>query len=650
MKRFWFLLILLATAAATVPLRLSHNTATAAAAPKVDADQLERWRLQYPEADANHDGKLTLDEAVAYRRKMMLRPGKAAASAPAAFAHEFTFATMSDGTRIALAVSYPQGFKAAPGKKWPTIFMLYGYALATQPINPGNFANQCVMVSASLRGTGASGGAFEPWSPRSRQDGYEIIEDWIVKQPWSNGKVAITGHSFPGLMGFLVASTNPPSLKAACVSGLIEDFYRGVAYPGGVANHGFPLEWMNNFYRLDGAFGSDDAAREARGMDDAAWRQVAASRPARDLSQDIMWLALQERFDGPKWHQVALCNVAARIRVPLLITQTFQDEQTGPSGWWLWKRLTSDVPKRLIISNGTHGTHPANAPETFEWFNAFLLGGDAKPALDPGRRVQCYFETSLDRSARKTSLNKPLMAADLPLPETRWTRYYLRQDHALAEAAPAASEPCDTYKVGYSDSKDKGQRVEYAVTFKDATAICGPMNLTLWATASTLDTDFFALLCDRDPKGHLIGLQRGMLRASHRALDEARSEYVVRDGAKLLIRPFHPHTAELAQPVTPHEPCAYQIEIPLLGHVFRPGHQLVLIVSQPPDGDPIGISGNFNGTSYRYDSGLPVGEVELLHDAAHPSSLLLPVLPKVPPVGEKAPAPEALAGIREVKF
>ena len=143
-----------------------------------------------------------------------LMPVCAKAGQPdAGFAHEYTFATMSDGVKIALAVGYPQGFDAADTKhKWPVIFSIYGYAGATRAVNPSAYANRAVTVNASIRGTGASGGVFNPWTPRSRQDGYEVIEEWIVKQPWSDGKVGIIGHSWPGWMGFLVATTNPPSL------------------------------------------------------------------------------------------------------------------------------------------------------------------------------------------------------------------------------------------------------------------------------------------------------------------------------------------------------------------------------------------------------------------------------------------------------
>ena len=44
-------------------------------------------------------------------------------------------------------------------------------------------------VLASLRGTGCSSGEFDVFSWRSALDGREVIDDWIARQPWSNGDV-----------------------------------------------------------------------------------------------------------------------------------------------------------------------------------------------------------------------------------------------------------------------------------------------------------------------------------------------------------------------------------------------------------------------------------------------------------------------------
>ena len=43
-------------------------------------------------------------------------------------------------------------------------------------------------------------------------------------------------------------------------------------------------------------------------------------------------------------------------------------------------------------------------------------------------------------------------------------------------------------------------------------AVCGPAVLTLWASLTTLDTDFFVLVSDVAPDGKTYGLQRGSLR------------------------------------------------------------------------------------------------------------------------------------------
>jgi hypothetical protein len=170
--------------------------------------------------------------------------------------------------------------------------------------------------------------------------------------------------------------------------------------------------------------------------------------------------------------------------------------------------------------------------------------------------------------------------------------------------------------------------------------------LTLWARLTTLDTDFAVLVADQGPDGKLFGLQRGLLRASHRALDNERSDYVESAGRRLLIRPHHPH--DQPEPVAPHEPVEYQIEIFAFGHVFRPGHQLALFITRPPADDPIGATKS-GAPSYRYDSHPPPGTVTILHDAAHPSSLLLPVLPELPPLGAEPVPLDQQPGLQELR-
>ena len=70
--------------------------------------QLEKWLREYPEADVNQDGELTVDEATRYRRRL-LRPRTEETTPPDYdFRTQFAFATMSDGVKIALAVGFPR--------------------------------------------------------------------------------------------------------------------------------------------------------------------------------------------------------------------------------------------------------------------------------------------------------------------------------------------------------------------------------------------------------------------------------------------------------------------------------------------------------------------------------------------------------------
>ena len=607
-------------------------------------DQLKRWLQQYPQADTNGDGQLTVEEAEAYRR--VLDRKRRPEAAGEGFEHEYTYVQVSDGVKIAIAVGYPRLFSRDKTRKWPTVFSLCGYTSATVPMDPGRFGHRCVTVNMSIRGTGASGGKLSPWRPRSWRDGYEVIEEWIVKQPWSNERVAIIGHSWPGLMGFLVATTNPPSLKAVCVSGLIEDFYRGIARIGGVRNCGFPVDWLNSYYSPAGPFDSGEAARLARGLDDAAYRGIVESRPKRDLREDFLWLLMHEPFDTPAIEQRSLRTYASQIRAPILVGQSYQDEQTGTSGWWLWKRVSEDVPKRLVLSNGNHGVTPALTGDLSAWLEHWLLEEGDGQVADVNRRVQIYFETSIKGPDRRYGFKPPIEAADFPLPNTQWTPYYLRSGKRLSTRPPDEAETRDAYRVAHGGQlSDASQWIDYVIEFTEPTAICGPIVLTLWAKMSSIDTDFFALIADLDPKGRLYGLQRGLLRASHREVDETHSEYVLAAGKRQLIRPWHPH--QQARPVTPHVPHLYQIEIPTVGHVFRPGHRLVLRLTRPPEGDPIGVTRS-EAPSYRYDSDPPPGMIEIMHDAQHSSNLLLPVLTQLPPEARNPTPLSAQAGLKTI--
>lgn len=101
---------------------------------KASPEQLRQWLRQYPEADFDRDGVLTVAEAESYRQKRVAHEAAGRGQAAPGFRHEYAWATMSDGVRIALAIGYPRGFDPADtGRKWPAIFRTCGYPGAAVP-------------------------------------------------------------------------------------------------------------------------------------------------------------------------------------------------------------------------------------------------------------------------------------------------------------------------------------------------------------------------------------------------------------------------------------------------------------------------------------------------------------------------------------
>src|SRR5436309_13517188 len=89
----------------------------------------------------------------------------------------------------------------------------------------------CVRVDS--RGAGRSPGFIDIWSAREARDLYHCIE-WAAAQPWSSGKVGLDGISYMAMNQWQVAALAPPHLAAMCVWEGAADYYRDLAYHGGI--------------------------------------------------------------------------------------------------------------------------------------------------------------------------------------------------------------------------------------------------------------------------------------------------------------------------------------------------------------------------------------------------------------------------------
>jgi predicted acyl esterase len=114
-----------------------------------------------------------------------------------------------------------------------------------------------------------------------------------------------------------------------------------------------------------------------------------------------------------------------------------------------------------------------------------------------------------------------------------------------------------------------------------------------------------------------------MLRASHRQIDRSQSQFTA-DGR--IYRPWRPHTERSL--VTPGAVVDYLIDVFPVGHVFLPGHELVVKVHAPPLDD----------NDYSYVQKTLPGVNTLHFGPDTPSRLMLPLIPMSEVKGFQAPA------------
>lgn len=598
---------------------------------------------------------------------------------PPAAAAPNQYVTMPDGVSIAVNVRLPDGY--VPGERYPTVFEMSGYdggsadggtllhdfglAGLPVPLLPTDdsrqltemFNDRYVTVHASVRGTGCSGGEFDLFSSRSAEDGKYLIDQFIAEQPWSNGDVAIIGHSYGGITGFMVAATRPQHLRAVSVSGLIDDLYRGITYPGGVSNYGFPLAWTGGIrtaYDLLGGLAPGILREESD--DDVENRRLICANNAltkrRVIFDDPLVQGLSDT-DNEWFRARSLLTYVERISVPIHITGAYQDEQTGPRGpAHLWEKVAG-VPKRLVLSNGDHGTQSTSTgalpikQDRKRWIDHFM-GVKENPRYgtvsEDRTSVTVYLETHRDANGDLVP-NGKLENTTFPLEGTRFTDYYFRGNGLLSTQPPGLFDAASStyasgsqrqawsYQAGSAfgppfttaDGPDELRFLTAPVTRN--TAIVGPITATLHLTTTAPDTELFVQLIDVAPDGSRTYLQRGMLRASHRAVDPTRSDF--RGG--VLYRPYHPHTnAELVSPLAVNE---YVVEVFPVGHVLRPGHRLMVKLSAPP------ILDSF----YLYVPKAAPAVNTLQHSWVWPSRITLPVVP----ISDSALGPELACGAQE---
>jgi predicted acyl esterase len=443
------------------------------------------------------------------------------------------------------------------------------------------------------RGTGASDGVAgeEMFGAQEVQDCHDAIE-WAAQQSWCNGDVGMIGMSAFSVAQLMVAATRPPHLKAIFPYKGFTDIYRHGFYKGGTPYTG-AMELFALAEKLVPpkipAWGRHLASyvlnhkRFARRMSDAAGNVMGIRKMLKKLTppeaavRGYVRRMFDNTFDdGHYYRGSSPCEVIDGIEVPVCIGTDYGAQGFHFFGAFeLWHRLKG--PKMMFIGPPEYEFPWSNyLQECVAWYDWMLKGIDNGYADLPPIR---YWLRGAERW-------EP--AQDWPLPEAKSTRFYLQRGdesdlrpQRLAQTAPAEAGtngliaiPSGGYYVAELD-KYETQILRYrTAAYESDTRVVGPVTLRLMLSASAIDTYVVARLSDVAPDGTRTKLAWGWLLASHRSVDEARSNPT---------EIVHDHRASAARQLTPGEPAELLFSLTPIANMFRPGHVMELEIAARPE-------------------------------------------------------------------
>jgi predicted acyl esterase len=499
------------------------------------------------------------------------------------------------------APSMPQGFERINGSIEAgdsNFFVRRGYA----------------HVIVNVRGTGKSEGEFSGYGAQEAKDTYEVIE-WIARQPWCDGNVGMFGVSYFAISQLQVAALNPPHLKTIFAPFGYTDFYRDKCYHGGILSHAFLTGWANRIFRKTADYRTNAKfsfwTREKLGnsrvqemienaLQDREIRAVPAlvevlKNPEREANPIIVDVLLN-RFDGEYYKERNVKH--EKIKVPAYFGACWGNYGLHlPGAFRTWEK--TKAPKKMVIGPPLYLDRPLYQYqyESLRWFDHWLKGIENGIMNEPPVRL---FVIGADEWKS---------GEDWPLPETKWTPFYLHSKGLLSEHEFWPNESSSSFED--NPYNQRGELTFLSPPLVENTEVIGPIALTLYASTTADEVLWFVSLLDVDPSGEEKLLTRGWLRGSQREMDPKRSKP---------WEPFHPHTKR--ESLKPGEIYEFNLKILPTANLYRPGHRIGLRIRCADDERPK-TSLEAIGQGHLWSQ--TPSWITVFHDSDHPSYLLLPI-------------------------
>jgi putative CocE/NonD family hydrolase len=550
-------------------------------------------------------------------------PGAVSDSQYAVTEDTLVFMPTRDGARLASYVARPVG----PGP--------FGVVLQRTPyerVLPGAgrwwASRGYLFVAQHVRGRDASDGDRFGDYDTDIADGYDAVE-WAARLPGANGRVGMIGHSDEGRLAWYAAVSAPPHLAALAPSAATGDPWRIAPYEDMV------------FSPVNVAWACLMRSRTLQDSGDLDLGPALPHLPLADLPQRLGCgrVALWDRWlDHPTrdryWRARSVTSAIARVRAPVLQISGWYDDSRGPIDYTdALTRVPGHPPVKLVMGPGAHRGIDYVAGDfgpqgrvdirrlQLRWFDHWLQGKANGAEREPAATLFVIGDNAWRREPA------------WPPPEAVPTRWYLASGgrantssgDGVLDTVPPAGAAADTFTYDPADptpylidsreletsldedfaALNRSRADALVFTSPPLTRpleITGPMSATLWAASDARDTDWNVMLLDVAPDGTARRVQDGVARARFR------------------------HGYERAVPLTPGRVERYAIDLWFTSRVFPPGHRIRVTVSSAlfPKYDR-----NLNtGGSNERDSTFVAAHQRVLHDAAHPSSVTLPVVPR----------------------
>lgn len=529
------------------------------------------------------------------------------------------YVTMRDGVKIALDLHLPAALK--PSDKIPAIVISTRYWRARSYYLGGNWFTRAAqkavdylvwrgyaIVQPDARGTGASFGTRRhPWDPEEIKDGGDLVQ-WIIEQPWSNGKVGSLGTSYAGTSAELLTVPNHPAVKAVIPRFNEFDIYADIFFPGGIYLKEFVEGWSAMTRKLD--YNIVPARNSLRGLLTRGVKPVDGD-PGRNLLQQ----ALEEHkanIHVATFARHILCrddrHSDTGISMEDFSVHTMQEaiERSGAAiyGWGSWfdgttadtvirRYLTFSNPQIAVIGPWNHGAtqhaspYAPGAANVVEHWNEYLRFFDhyLKDSGSAPEKMLTYYTVGEEKWKQ---------TPDWPPAGVISQRWYFAEGGVLSSEAPATANGEDIYTVDFDVTTgstnrwstemsggpvlypDRSEEDKRLLTYtsqplEQNLEITGYPIITLYLTSTASEGTIFAYLEDVTPEGHVLYLVEGLLHTSHRKIS-ANPPYKQ-------LTPYHSFKRADLQSLVPGEMTEITFGLMPISVLIRKGHRIRIAIA-----------------------------------------------------------------------